>query len=112
MLRAVVGTGTHASCTFAALSAAVSAGGEITFDCGAAPVTIAVTATLHLPTTKNTVLDGGRKVTLDGGGKVLLMIPPKQVKNAATDKVVLGFSSIFWNTAWTRRQPPTTLASR
>ncbi|MFA6561871.1 MAG: discoidin domain-containing protein [Verrucomicrobiia bacterium] len=47
--------------------------------------------------------------TLDGGGKVFLMIPPKRVKNAAKDKVVLGFSSIFWNTAWTRRQPPTTL---
>jgi hypothetical protein len=46
---------------------------------------------------------------LDAGGKVLLMIPPKRVKNAAKDKVVLGFSSIFWNTAWTRRQPPTTL---
>ena len=24
-------------------------------------------------------------------------------------KVALGFSSIFWNTAWTRRQPPHTL---
>ena len=54
-------------------------------------------------------LDDQALAALDGGGKVLLMIPPKQVKNAATDKVVLGFSSIFWNTAWTRRQPPTTL---
>ncbi len=42
-------------------------------------------------------------------GKVLLLIPPLCVKNAATNKVVMGFSSIFWNTAWTRRQPPTTL---
>ncbi|MBI5384724.1 MAG: discoidin domain-containing protein [Verrucomicrobia bacterium] len=47
--------------------------------------------------------------TLDAGGKVLLLIPPKQVKNAAKDKVALGFSSIFWNTAWTHRQAPTTL---
>jgi hypothetical protein len=70
---AVIGTGTPASCTFAALSAAVSAGGVITFDCGPAPVTLAVTATMHLPTTKNTVLDGGRKVTLDGGGKVQIL---------------------------------------
>jgi hypothetical protein len=46
---------------------------------------------------------------LDAGGKVLLLIPPKQVKNSAKDKVALGFSSIFWNTAWTRRQAPTTL---
>lgn len=47
--------------------------------------------------------------TLEAGGKVLLLIPPKKVRNADKDKVVLGFSSIFWNTAWTRRQPPTTL---
>ncbi|MCX6897117.1 MAG: discoidin domain-containing protein [Verrucomicrobia bacterium] len=54
-------------------------------------------------------LNAAALAALDAGGKVLLMIPPKRVKNAAKDKVVLGFSSIFWNTAWTRRQPPTTL---
>ena len=47
--------------------------------------------------------------TLEAGGKVLLLVPPSRVKNSTKDKVVLGFSSIFWNTAWTRRQPPTTL---
>lgn len=46
---------------------------------------------------------------LEQGGKVLLTIPPGRVRNVSTNKVVLGFSSIFWNTAWTRRQPPTTL---
>jgi hypothetical protein len=46
---------------------------------------------------------------LNAGGKVLLAIPPKQVRNAVKAKVALGFSSIFWNTAWTGRQPPTTL---
>ena len=66
----VVGTGTAASCTFAALDAAVKTGGIITFACGAAPATIGVTATLQLPTTKDTVLDGGGKITLDGGGAV------------------------------------------
>jgi hypothetical protein len=39
------------------------------------------------------------------GGSLLLLIPPDQV---ATD-VALGFSSIFWNTAWTQGQPPHTL---
>jgi hypothetical protein len=62
----VVGTGTPASCTFAALQAAVAAAGIITFDCGSAPVTIAVTATLNLSITTDTVIDGGRLVTLDG----------------------------------------------
>ena len=48
--------------------------------------------------------------TLEGGGKVLWLLPPQQV---APDKklgpVALGFSSIFWNTAWTGRQAPHTL---
>ena len=66
----VVGTGTASSCTFAALDTAVKAGGIITFNCGDAPAVIAVTATLNLPTTKDTVIDGGGKITLDGGGSV------------------------------------------
>ncbi len=70
----VVGTGTAASCTFKALDTAVKAGGIITFDCGSAPTAIAVTATLNLPTDKNTVIDGGGKITLDGGGSVQIMV--------------------------------------
>jgi hypothetical protein len=69
----VVGTGTADSCTFSALSAAVAKGGVITFNCGAAPVTIAVTATLNLPTNKNTVIDGGNKITLDGRNAVQIL---------------------------------------
>jgi hypothetical protein len=69
----VVGTGTPASCTLAALSAAVSQGGIITFDCGPDAITLAVTATLTLPTSRDTVIDGGRKVTLDGGGAVQIL---------------------------------------
>src|SRR5579872_2136360 len=36
----VVGTGTAASCTEGALASAIAAGGIVTFDCGAAPVTV------------------------------------------------------------------------
>lgn len=46
---------------------------------------------------------------LQDGGKVLLTIPGKGVRNYDHDPVKLGFSSIFWNTAWTGRQAPTTL---
>ncbi len=46
---------------------------------------------------------------LASGGKVLLLIPPKRVRNDSNAPVALGFSSIFWNTAWTHRQAPTTL---
>jgi hypothetical protein len=47
--------------------------------------------------------------TLNAGGKVLLLVPPDRLKGDKFGKVALGFSSIFWNTAWTQRQPPTTL---
>jgi hypothetical protein len=54
-------------------------------------------------------LDSQALLALDSGRKVLLLIPPTQVETGQSNKVVLGFSSIFWNTAWTGRQPPTTL---
>ena len=69
----MIGTGTAASCTFAALQTAATAGGVITFNCGDAPATIRVTATLKVPITKNTVIDGGGKITLDGGGAVRIL---------------------------------------
>lgn len=46
---------------------------------------------------------------LRAGGRVLLTIPGAQIRNFDTEPVKLGFSSIFWNTAWTGRQAPTTL---
>jgi hypothetical protein len=64
----VIGTGTPASCTSAAVVAAVKTGGIITFDCGAAPVTIQMTATAQLFNNgaAKTVIDGDGKVTLSG----------------------------------------------
>jgi hypothetical protein len=47
--------------------------------------------------------------TLQAGGLVLLTVPARDVRNYEKDPVKLGFSSIFWNTAWTDRQAPTTL---
>jgi hypothetical protein len=70
---AVVGMGTAGSCTEAALSAALSAGGVVTFNCGPDPVTITVTATIELPYSMDTVIDGGGKVTIDGGGAVRIL---------------------------------------
>ncbi len=51
------------------------------------------------------VLDEQSAAKLKNGAKVLLAIRPEQVQ---TD-VKLGFSSIFWNTAWTDNQAPHTL---
>ena len=65
----VIGNGTAASCTSAAVVAAVAKGGVITFDCGASPVTIMMQATAKVRNTSSeVVLDGGGKVTLSGGG--------------------------------------------
>ena len=69
----VIGDGTAASCTFAALNTAVGKGGVITFACGSGAVTIPITATMKLPTNKNTVIDGGNKITLDGGHAVQIL---------------------------------------
>ena len=69
----VVGTGTPGSCTQAALQAAVTQGGIVTFSCGAAPVTIALSATINVPIDRNTVIDGGGRVTLDGQNAVQIL---------------------------------------
>ena len=42
---------------------------------------------------------------LKNGGRVVLLAPPATVKS----DVPPGFTTIFWNTQWTKRQPPHTL---
>jgi hypothetical protein len=66
----VIGNGTPASCTSAAVVRAVAKGGVITFNCGPNPVTITMAATAKVVNTSHrVVLDGGNRVTLSGGGK-------------------------------------------
>ena len=66
----VIGHGTAASCTSAAVVAAVAAGGVITFSCGPDPVVITMEATAKVRNASSrVVLDGGGKVTLSGGGR-------------------------------------------
>jgi hypothetical protein len=66
----VVGHGTAASCSSAAVVAAVRAGGIIRFSCGSAPVTITMNATAKVVNTSpEVVLDGGGLVTLSGEGR-------------------------------------------
>lgn len=67
----VIGNGTRASCTSAAVVAAVAKGGIITFSCGPDPVTITLARTARVRNDHGprVVLDGGGRVTLSGGGK-------------------------------------------
>ena len=70
----VIGHGTPAGCTSAAVVQAVAEGGIITFDCGPKPVTIVMKATAKVVNTSHrVVLDGGGKVTLSGGGKIRIL---------------------------------------
>lgn len=55
-------------------------------------------------------LDAATQAELEAGAAVVLMLPPQSIApDRETGKVELGFSSIFWNTAWTKRQAPHTL---
>lgn len=61
----VVGNGTPSSCTEAALTAALNGGGNVTFNCGSAPVTIPITSSKQIGA--NTTIDGGGMISLSGG---------------------------------------------
>jgi hypothetical protein len=68
--RHVIGRGTPARCTSAAVVRAVNRGGHISFNCGPDPITITMKATAKVENTSHhIVLDGGGLVTLSGGGK-------------------------------------------
>jgi len=66
-LACVVGNGTGASCTEAALTACLPGGGSVTFNCGgAATITVTSTQTISADTT----IDGGGVITISGGNSV------------------------------------------
>ena len=54
-------------------------------------------------------LDAAAIDRLGRGGKVLLTAGPGTVRPEKGGSIAVGFSSIFWNTAWTGKQPPHTL---
>lgn len=69
----VVGNGTPASCTEAALDAVIRNGGAIAFNCGADPHTISITTEKMLSTGQDTIIDGGGLITLDGRGATRIL---------------------------------------
>lgn len=46
---------------------------------------------------------------LEKGEDVLLLLRPGCIRPEKGGRIQVGFSSIFWNTAWTNKQPPHTL---
>jgi len=53
-------------------------------------------------------LDKNAESKLKNGGSVLLLVYGKVGKEKGA-RVAIGFSTVFWNTAWTNNQPPHTL---
>jgi hypothetical protein len=88
----VVGTGTPASCTEAALTAALAGGGTVTFNCGAAPHTILSSSAKAI--TVSTTIDGGGTITLDGqDGDRLFVVSNGAVLTLRNIVLAHGFSS-------------------
>jgi hypothetical protein len=54
-------------------------------------------------------LDGPTAALLEAGGRVILTLPKGSLRPEKGGDVAVGFSSIFWNTSWTAKQPPHTL---
>jgi hypothetical protein len=85
----VIGHGSPAGCTSAAVVRAVAAGGVITFDCGPKPVTIHMAATAVVPKLRpRVVIDGGGLVTLSGGGKRRILYSDTCAGQWSTDDCV------------------------
>ena len=85
----VIGNGSPASCTSAAVVRDVAAGGIITFDCGPRPVTIVMTSTASVIKTRRlVVLDGGGLITLSGGGKRRILYSDTCAGTWSTDDCV------------------------
>jgi hypothetical protein len=85
----VIGHGTPASCTSAAVVRAVAAGGITRFNCGNKPVTILMKATAAVPKTRHlVVLDGGGLVTLSGGGKRRILFSDTCAGTWSTDDCI------------------------
>ena len=85
----VIGNGTAASCTSAAVVRDVAAGGIIIFHCGAKPVTIVMNRTASVLKTRHlVVLDGGGLITLSGGGKRRILYSDTCAGTWSTDDCV------------------------
>ena len=104
----VVGNGTAASCTEAALTTALAAGGVITFSCGPLPVTIPITSEKVLRTNTDTILDGGGRVTLDGAQTTRILRFENNNYRVGTRRVVLQRLTLINGRATGTPLPPAT----
>ena len=105
----VVGSGTPASCTEAALTAALAGGGSVSFNCGGSHT---ITLTSEKTVNNSTTIDGGGQITLNGGGSTRLF----NLQNGASltlQNITLqnGFSSGHGGAIYVERLSTLTLAN-
>src|SRR5262249_49675218 len=89
-----VGSGAAASCTEAALDAALVGGGDVIFRCGPNPVTVILSTVkvIAAPTTVN----GGGLITLDGNNAVqIFRVPALQSLTLRDVTLAHGASNVF-----------------
>lgn len=88
----VVGDGTPGSCTQATLTAAVSGGGSVTFNCGPAQHFIVLSSPIYI--TSQTQIDGGDKIVLSGNNVTHILVVAS-MGNLRLRNIVLanGFSA-------------------
>jgi predicted outer membrane repeat protein len=93
----VVGTGTAASCTDAALNTALAGGGLVTFNCGSAAVTIGIsTGTGTKTISADTTIDGGSLITISGGNSVGVFFVNTRVTFTVQNLTIAnGFGNTF-----------------
>src|SRR5579862_2329417 len=95
----VVGNGSATSCTEAALNAAVTNGGTVTFNCGPAPFTITLTAPLVI--SFDTTFDGGGLLTLSGNRKSLIFLVSSDttlnLSNTTLTRGTFSFGGAIYN---------------
>jgi hypothetical protein len=85
----VIGNGTPAGCTSAAVVRAVAAGGIITFRCGPKPLTIVMRAPARVDKrSRLVVLDGGGLITLSGAGRRRILYSDTCAGTWSTDDCV------------------------
>lgn len=77
----VVGNGSSAGCTEAALRTALAGGGTISFNCGG-DATIRINALIEIAA--DTIIDGAGKITLDGAGATRIFYVNKWEKRNGT----------------------------
>jgi hypothetical protein len=93
----VVGNGTPASCTEAALASKLAGGGLVSFNCGPAAFTLVIHETQIV---SHTTIDGGGRISLSGGGlNALFFVTTGVALTLDNLRIIDGYSNKIFRAA-------------